>query len=434
MNTHTKSQEITKRHRKHLWNSHILYYKEPIALEKGDGCYVYDVDDNKYLDFFGGILTTSIGHNHPTMVKKISEQVEKIIHTSTLYPHENLVQIAEKMAQITPGNLETSYFTNSGSEANELAVLAARVHTGNLDVIVLRHSYHGGTTVTKSMTSQSTWRFDQSVVAGFKQTLNGYCYRCPFGLKPDSCDTACAQDLENVIQTATSGKVAGIIFEPIQGVGGFITPPPNFLKIISEITRQYGGVVISDEVQGGFGRTGKHQFSVSHWDVEPDVMTMAKGVANGFPMGNVIATDKVASAMDNEGLIINTFGGNPVSSVAALATIEVLEKEADPQHCHEMGELLMGGLNKLAEKYSLIGEVRGKGLMVGVELVKDRQSKEPAADKVNEMFEETKKLGMLIGKGGMYGNVIRIAPPLTVNETQIGEALDKLERAFAAVA
>lgn len=429
----SRSQEITQRHRKSLWNNHILYYKEPLALEKGEGCYVYDVDDNKYLDFFGGILTTSIGHNHPNIVKKVGEQVSKIVHTSTLYPHEKLVEIAEKMAEITPGNLEKSYFTNSGSEANELAVLAARVHTGNLDIIVLRHSYHGGTMVTKSMTSQSSWRFDQSIMPGFKQTLNGYCYRCPFNMKPETCDTACAQDLENVINTSTSGKIAGVIFEPIQGVGGFITPPPNFLKIISEISRQYGGVVVDDEVQGGFGRTGKHQFSVSHWGVEPDIMTMAKGVANGFPMGNVIATDKLASSMDNAGLIINTFGGNPISSVAALATLEVMEKEADPQHCQAMGELLMEGLNKMAEKHSLIGEVRGKGLMLGVELVQNRQSKEPAADKVNEFLEESKKLGLLIGKGGIFGNVLRIAPPLTINENQIGEALDKMDKSFAAI-
>ena len=277
-----KSQELTERHRKHLWGSHILYHKEPIALDHGEGCYVYDVDDNKYLDFFGGILTTSVGHNHPKLVKKVSAQLEKIIHTSTLYPHANIIDYAEKLAAITPGKLESSYFTNSGSEANELAVLAARVYTGNFDIIALRHGYSGGTSVAKALTAQAPWRSEPSVVPGIKYTLNGYCYRCPFNLKPDTCGTACAQDMENVIRTTTSGKIAGVLFEPIQGVGGFITPPKDFLQIISDIARHYGGVVIGDEVQGGFGRTGKHWFSVEHWGVTPDIMTMAKGIAMVF--------------------------------------------------------------------------------------------------------------------------------------------------------
>lgn len=431
--TNTKSRQITARHRKSLWSSHILYYKEPLALDRGEGCYVYDADDNQYLDFFGGILTTSIGHNHPKIVKNVSEQISKIIHTSTLYPHESLVQLAEKIAEITPGRLETSYFTNSGSEANELAVLAARAYTGNFDVIALRHGYSGNTSVTKSLTAQAPWRIDPAVVPGIKYTLNGYCYRCPFNLKPQTCGTACAQDLENVIRTTTSGKIAGILFEPIQGVGGFITPPKDFLKIISDITRHYGGVVISDEVQGGMGRTGKYWSSVEHWEVEPDIMTMAKGIANGFPMGNVITSDKIAAGMEDVGLIINTFGGNPISAIAALTTIDVIQQEADPVHTEAMGNILLEGLQRMQKKYTLIGDVRGKGLMIGVELVKDRQTKEPAPESVNHFFEETKKNGLLIGKGGLYGNVIRIAPPLTVNEEQITECLNKLERSFITI-
>lgn len=429
----TRSHQLTQRHRKHLWTSHILYYKDPLALDHGQGCYVYDLDDNKYLDFFGGILTTSIGHNHPKLVKRVSEQLGKIIHTSTLYPHENIVDYAEKLAAITPGRLETSYFTNSGSEANELAVLAARAYTDNFDIIALRHGYSGGTSVTKALTAQAPWRFDPTVVPGIKYTLNGYCYRCPFNLKPDSCGTACAQDMENVIRTTTSGRIAGVLFEPIQGVGGFITPPKDFLKIISEIARHYGGVVIGDEVQGGFGRTGKHWFSVEHWGVTPDIMTMAKGIANGLPLGNVITTDKIAKSTEDGGLLINTFGGNPVSSMAALATLEILEEEADPNQTEKTGQLLMAGLLKMQEKYKLIGEVRGKGLMVGIELVKDQQTKEPDAESVNAFFEETKRQGLLVGKGGLYGNVLRIAPPLTVKEDEIEEALDKIDKSFAVI-
>jgi len=429
----TKSNQLLQRHRKHLWAGHLLFYKDPIALDHGQGCYVYDIDDNKYLDFFGGILTTSIGHNHPKLVKRVSEQLSKIIHTSTLYPHKNIVDYAEKLAAITPGRLEASFFTNSGSEANELAVLAARTYTNNFDIIALRHSYSGNTSLTKTLTAQSTWRFDPTEVAGIKYTLNGYCYRCPFNLKPDTCDTACAQDMENVIRTTTSGKIAGVLFEPIQGVGGFITPPENFLKIISEIARHYGGIVISDEVQGGFGRTGKHWFSVEHWGVTPDMMTMAKGMANGLPLGNVITTDKVAKSTAESGLLINTFGGNPVSAMAALATLEVLEKDADPNRSEKIGQLLMEGLLKIQEKYQLIGEVRGKGLMIGLELVKDRQTKEPDAESVSAFFEESKRQGLLVGKGGLYGNVLRIAPPLTVTENEIEEALTKIDKSFAAV-
>lgn len=429
----TTAAQIKELHKKHLWPNHLLYYQDPVALDHGEGVHIYDINGNKYLDFFGGILTTSIGHNHPKIVARVSEQMKKVIHTSTLYPHANQVALAKKIAELTPGRLETSYFTNSGSEANELAVLAARIHSGNMDIIALRHGYSGGTAVTKSLTAQGPWRFDPIMTAGIKYTHNGYCYRCPFNLKPETCDTACAQDMENVIKTTTTGKIAAVLFEPIQGVGGFITPPPNFLKIISAIARQYGGLVIDDEVQGGFGRTGKHWFSVTHWDVEPDMMTMAKGIANGFPLGDVITTDKIAASMKDAGLIINTFGGNPICSMASLATLEVLEEEADPQHCQAMGDVLRKGLDQLQKKYPLIGEVRGKGLMQGIELVKDRQSKEPDPDSVNQFFEETRKLGLLIGKGGLYGNVIRIAPPLTVHEDALGEALDKMDQAFALV-
>lgn len=426
----TKKSSVLQKQKKHLWSSHLLYYKEPLALDRGEGVYVYDVEENKYLDFFGGILTTSVGHNHPKIVEKISTQAAKIIHSSSLYPNENSVNLAEKIAKIAPSDLETSYFTTSGTEADELAVLLARVYSGNYDLIALRYGYSGNSSLGKSLTAQSNWRFESNITSGIKHTHNGYCYRCPFGLKPETCGTACAHDLEDLIKTTTSGKVAGILFEPIQGVGGFITPPPDFLKIVSEITRHYGGVVISDEVQGGFGRTGKHWFSVDHWGVKPDIITMAKGIANGMPIGCVTTSQKIANSMQNKGLLLSTFGGNPLTSAAALATIEVLEQEANPKKVAKLGKILRVGLEKLMEKYSLIGEVRGKGLMQAIELVLDKKTKEPAPKAVNQLFEETKKLGLLIGKGGLYGNVIRISPPLTVNKNQIEIALTALDKAF----
>ena len=347
-----KTKAVLQKQKKHLWSSHLLYYKEALPLDRGEGVYVYDLDNNRYLDFFGGILTTSVGHNHPKIVKKISEQAAKIIHSSSLYPNENTVNLAEKLDKITPKGLETSYFTTSGTEADELAVLLARVYSGNYDLIALRHGYSGNSSLGKSLTAQSNWRYEANIVSGIKHTHNGYCYRCPFGLKPESCGTACAHDLEDLIKTTTSGKVAGILFEPIQGVGGFITPPPDFLKIVSEITRHYGGIVISDEVQGGFGRTGDHWFSVEHWGVKPDVITMAKGIANGMPLGAVTSSKKISDAMKSQGLLLSTFGGNPIASAAALATIEVIEKEAKPKNIAKLGKIFRKGLEKLANKYS----------------------------------------------------------------------------------
>lgn len=427
------SKAIREKQEKYLYSSLILYYEEPVSLEKGEGLYVWDADGNKYLDFFAGILTTSVGHNHPKIVKRVQEQVAKIIHTSTLYPHKNHADLGEKLAEITPDGLQTSFFTNSGSEADEMAVLTARQHTGNYDFFALRHGYSGNSSIAKALTAQSSWRFPSNIVSGIGYTHNAYCYRCPFKLKPETCGAACAQDFEDVIKTTTPGRIAGIICEPIQGVGGFITPPPEFFPIINDIAHHYGGVFVADEVQCGFGRTGKHWFGIEHWGIKPDILTMAKGIANGFAMGATITSKTISESLKDQGLLLSTFGGNPVSTVAALATIEALEQEASPAQVAKTGQHLRTGLDKLFEKYSVIGEVRGKGLMQGIELVQDRQTKEPYPKGVNQLFGETKNRGLLIGKGGMYGNVVRISPPLTASEEQIDQALEILDLSFAEV-
>ena len=425
--------EIIAKQKEYLWPNHILYYTEPLPLDHGEGLYVWDVEGNRYLDFFGGILTTSVGHNHPLVVERVREQVGRIIHSSTLYPHQNHVALAEKLAALAPGALQTSYFTNSGTEANETAVMAARTHTGNQEIVALRHGYSGRSALAMSLTAQSTWRVGGAQMPGITHALNAYCYRCPLKLHPDTCGTACAQDIEDVIKTSTSGRIAAFMAEPIQGVGGFITPPPDYFKIAAQVAHHYGGLFICDEVQTAFGRTGQHWFGISHWGVEPDIMTMAKGIANGFPMGNTITTTPIAASMAGKGLTLSTFGGNPVSTAAALATIEVLETEAGPAQVALRGTQLQIGLHKLWDKYPLIGDVRGKGLMQGVELVTDRATKEPAPQAVAQVFEATRRLGLLIGKGGLYGNVLRIAPPLTASEEQVAEALEMLDIAFAQV-
>jgi alanine-glyoxylate transaminase/(R)-3-amino-2-methylpropionate-pyruvate transaminase len=426
-------QEILDKQKKYLWPNHLLYYTEPMPLDHGDGLYVWDVDGNKYLDFFAGILTTSVGHNHPRVTERVREQVGKLIHTSTLYPNENHVGLAEKLAEITPGQLQTSYFTNSGTEADETAVMLAKTYTGYQEVIALRHGYSGRSPMGMSLTGQSNWRVGGTHILGIKHALNPYCYRCPLKLTYPDCGVACAEDVEEVIKTTTSGRIAAFLAEPIQGVGGFITPPPEYFEIVVEITQRYGGLFICDEVQTGFGRTGGKWFGIEHWDVEPDIMTMAKGIANGLPMGNTITTSEIAESTASAGLTISTFGGNPLATAAALATIETMEEEANPQHVAEVGSQLRAGLEKLQEKYPLIGDVRGKGLMQGVEMVSDQKTKEPASKEVLFLFEESRKRGLLIGKGGLYNNVLRIAPPLTATKDHVEEALAILDHALAQV-
>jgi 4-aminobutyrate aminotransferase len=431
--TTTKTSEILEKQKKYLWPNHLLYYTQPLPLERGDGMYVWDVEGKKYLDFFGGILTTSVGHNRPEVTQAVREQTEKLIHSSTLYPNEAHVNLAEKMAELAPGKLQVSYFTASGTDADETAVFLAKGYTGHQEIIALRHGYSGRSAMGMSLTGQSTWRIGGTHILGVKHALNPYCYRCPLKMTYPSCGVACAQDIEDTIRTTTSGRIAAFIAEPIQGVGGFITPPPEYFKIVHEIIKQYGGLFIADEVQTGFGRTGDKWFGIEHWGVEPDIMTMAKSIANGFPLGNVITTPEIAESTRGAGLTITTFGGNPVSCAASLATIEVLEKEATPQHNAKVGAMLRAGLDGFKEKYSFIGDVRGMGLMQGLELVKDRQGKEPSTKATAHLFEATRELGLLIGKGGMYGNVIRISPPMTATEEDVAVALDLLDKALGKV-
>jgi alanine-glyoxylate transaminase/(R)-3-amino-2-methylpropionate-pyruvate transaminase len=426
-------QQILMKQERYLWPNHLLYYTEPLPLDHGDGLYVWDVEGNRFLDFFGDILTTSVGHNRPEVTERVREQIGKLIHSSTLYPNENHVNLAEKLAAITPGALQQSYFTTSGTEANETAIQLAKVYTGAQEVIALRHGYSGRSATAMSLTGISSWRIGGTQLLGVKHALNPYCYRCPLKTTYPECGVACAEDVEEIIRTTTSGRIAAFIAEPIQGVGGFITPPPEYFKIVVEIIHRYDGLFICDEVQTGFGRTGEKWFGIEHWQVEPDIMTMAKGIANGFPLGNTITTEEIAATTAEAGLTISTFGGNPVSTAAALATIAVMEAEANPQHVAEVGQRLRAGLEQLWENYPLVGDVRGKGLMQGVEMVTDRKTKEPATDAVGQLFEATRRHGLLIGKGGIYGNVLRIAPPLPATAEHVDEALEILELAMAEV-
>ena len=428
------SAELKEKHDEYLFPSVINYYSEAIALESGKGCYLKDVEGKEYLDFFGGILTVSIGHSDDRINKAISAQMNRLGHVSTLYPTIPIVELAERLAKITPGKLKKSFFSASGTEADETAVMLAQVFTGNMEIIALRHGYSGRSLLAQSLTAHSSWRSVPTQIAAIKHAVSPYCYRCPLGLKYPSCEIKCAQDIEELILTTTTGQIAGFLAEPIQGVGGFITPPKEYFEIAVDIIRKYGGIFICDEVQTGFGRTGSKMFGIEHYGVEPEVMTMAKGIANGMPLGATIATDEVAESLKK--LTISTFGGNPISSAAANATIDIIIEEDYPSKSEKMGKLLRDGLEEIALKFpKIVGEVRGKGLMQAMELVEDEPNgdRTPNAVVTMKLFEETKKRGLLIGKGGLYGNVFRIAPPMSVSESQIEDALDILDKSFSAV-
>ena len=421
-----KRQEILAKHKEYLFSCVANYYEEPLVVDRAKDSLVYDVEGREYLDFFGGIVTISVGHCNDKVVAAIEEQVRKVQHTSTLYPNEPHVRLAEKLAAITPGALKQSFFTNSGTEANETAVLVAQLYTRSHDVIALRHGYSGRSQLAMSLTGHYTWRLTPTTSPNIHHIPNAYCYRCPFGLTYPSCDLKCARDLEGAIQTATSGKLAAFIAEPIQGVGGFITPPREYFKEVAGIVRKYGGLFICDEVQTGWGRTGGKMFGIEQWDVEPDIMTFAKGMANGVPVGGTITRPEIADSV--KGLSLSTFGGNPVTSAAALATIEVIESEGLVANAADRGRQLRDGLEGLREKYPLIGDVRGMGLMQAIEMV--GPDKAPSPEAVARLFELTKRNGLLIGKGGLMGNVIRVTPALNVTKDQVDEALERLDRSL----
>src|SRR5881397_2770186 len=421
-----KKQEIIDKQKKYLFSCVATYYDEPLVVDHAKDNYVYDIEGKEYLDFFGGIVTISVGHCNEKVTKAVEEQTGKLQHISTLYPNEPHVRLAEKLAQITPGRLQKCFFTNSGTEANETAVLVAQLHTKCQDVIALRHSYSGRSHLAMSLTAHSTWRLAPTPVAGIHHIPNAYCYRCPFGLTYPSCDLKCAKDIEEAIQTATSGRIAAFLAEPIQGIGGFITPPKEYFKEIVSIFRKYGGLFICDEVQTAWGRTGGKMFGIEHWDVEPDIMTFAKGMANGVPIGATIATPEVADSM--QGNTISTFGGNPVTCTAARATIDVIEEENLVENARVMGNRLRDGLNALQAKFPVIGDVRGMGLMQGMELVGEK--KQPDVESAKRVMELTRQNGLLVGKGGTYGNVLRVAPPLNIDKDQIDYALKVLDQSF----
>src|SRR5919106_75535 len=419
--------------RQHYVNPAVFtLYREPLMIVEGKMQYLFDETGRRYLDMFGGIVTVSCGHCHPRVVARVRQQVETLQHTSTIYLHPGMPRLAEKLASKMPPGLDVTYFVNSGSEANDLAITMARLYTGHTDVIALRNGYHSGSPSAMGLTSHHTWKLPTIQGPYVHHALCPEPYRSPLGGTPEEIAAASAADIGELIRYSTPGRIAAFIAEPIQGVGGVTTAGPNYFREAYRIVREHGGLCIADEVQTGFGRTGEHYWGFQNFGVVPDIVTMAKGFGNGVPLAAVTTRREIAEALAQR-LHFNTFGGNPVSMAAGLAVVEGIEEEGLQENARVVGGRLRAGLERLMGEHRLIGDVRGMGLMLGVELVADRASRAPASAETLQVLEEARSMGMLLGKGGLAGNVLRIKPPMCITAEDVDFALEVLDRAFVRV-
>jgi 4-aminobutyrate aminotransferase-like enzyme len=423
--------EIMTVRKNHFLPTSTPYHRDPIQLVKAQGEYVWDNQGKRYLDGIGGIVCISAGHNHPKIKKALLKMLDEdaIQHTSLLYLSTPAAALAEKLVQESPSGLDRVSFTNSGSEANELALMAARNATGETPVVNLRHSYHGGTSGTLAQCGHSNWRFRSQPDGHATSAMEPYCYRCPFGKTSSNCSLECAKNVETTIQTSTHGRIAAFIAEPVMGVGGFISPPDEYFKTVVEIVHRYGGKYISDEVQTAAGRCGGEFLLTREMGIQADMITMAKGFGNGAAIGAVLMTSEVAEKMAGKAYF-NTFAADPYQTLQAQLTMEIIQEEGLIANAKKMGALLKDGLLQLMKKYTLIGDVRGRGLLLGAELVKSRETKAHATEEALLFMDACKEHGLLLGKGGLKGNVIRIAPPLSIRQNQVHSMLEIMDQAF----
>ncbi len=432
-NKYRSNEEILAVRKKHFLHTAGLYHpSKPLQLVKAQGAYVWDSEGKKYLDSIGGIVCISAGHNHPRIKKAMMKLLEDdtIQHTSTLYLTEYSVDAAKALVEEAPNGLDRVSFTNSGSEANELAIMAARHSTGETMVVNLRHSYHGGTAATLASCGHSSWRFKAQPVTATTSALEPNCYRCPFGKKPDSCSFECAKNVETTIQTSTNGKIAAFIAEPVMGVGGFIAPPNEYFHQVSKIVHNYGGKYISDEVQTGAGRCGGNFLLTKEIGIDADMVTMAKGFGNGAAIGAVLLKTEDAEKMAGKAYF-NTFGGDAYQTLQAKLTMDIIREEGLVANAKAMGALLKDGLEQMKKKYPVIGDVRGRGLLLGAELVKDQATKTFATEEALAFMDLCRDRGLLLGKGGLMGNVVRIAPALSINREDVSFMLKVMDESFA---
>ncbi|MGW7686915.1 aspartate aminotransferase family protein [Kribbella sp. NPDC054772] len=420
-----------------LWERHkavmpawlALYYEEPIEIVEGSGRRVTDGEGNTYLDFFAGILTNAIGYDIAEISDAVREQLGSgIAHTSTVYLIRKQIELAEQIAELSGIPEAKVFFANSGTEANETALLLATQNRRSNQVLAMRNSYHGRAFGTVAITGNRGWSASSLSPVNVQYLQGAYRYRSPFKDLPDAeYIKVCVDDLRNVIETTTAGDVACLIAEPIQGVGGFSSPPDGLYAAFKEVLDEYGILFISDEVQTGWGRTGDHFWGIQAHGVVPDAMTFAKGLGNGFAIGGVVARGDLMDSIKANSL--STFGGNPISTSAAKATIDYLLDKDLQANAAKRGAQLADGLRGISDEYPELGDVRGKGLMLAAEIVKpDDNSPDPAA--TAKLQQETKNRGLLVGKGGLYGNVLRMAPPMTLTEEEAGEALEIIRDSF----
>ena len=422
-------QEVMDLRKRYLTPSLTTFYKNPIMIVEGSMQYVYDEKGRRYLDAIGGIVTISVGHCHPYVLEKAREQMETLQHTTTIYLHPTIAEYAKMLADKMPGDLSVCYFVNSGSEANDLALMMARLYTGNYDVIALRNAYHGGSQSTMGLSAHSTWKYNYPHSFGIHHALAPDPYRGQWGRDDPDAGVKYAADIKNLIQFATPGRVSAFFAESIQGVGGAVVYPDGYLSNAYQYIREAGGLCIADEVQTGFGRTGTHYWGFETQGVIPDMVTLAKGIGNGAPLAAVVTTQDIANTLTQR-IHFNTFGGNPVSCAMGKAVLEVIERERYQQNCLELGAYLMEALEKLESRHDVMGDVRGKGLMIGVELVRDRTTKEPAKEACARVLERAKEMGLLIGRGGLYSNVLRIKPPMCITHADVDFIVEVLDLTF----
>jgi 4-aminobutyrate aminotransferase-like enzyme len=398
---------------------------EPIEVERASGCSMFGRDGREYLDCFSGIAVVNAGHGHPRVLAAARAQLDKLVHCCTyVYYSPRAGELAKRLAEVTPGRLQKSFFGSGGAEAIEGALRLAKQFTRRKELVSLTLSFHGRSAGTLSITgNRGRKKGSGPYLSGVAFAPAPYCYRCPFKLQYPGCGCACAQFMDHVLKCQTSGDVAAFISEPVMGEGGILVPPPEYLKIATDIVRRDGGLYIADEVQCGYGRTGT-LFAVEQYGVEPDILCAAKGIADGFPLSAFIARPEVAAAF-TPGDHLSTFGGNPVSCAAALANLEVMRDEDLPGNAARRGEQIMGRLRQFQQTCPLVGDVRGKGLMIGVELVRDA-ARTPAPDETRRVRELCRENGVLVGVGGAMANVIRIQPPLVITEAQAHQVCDVL--------